>query len=199
MAKKVKSDSLVSTISVEAPKVTELNITRADLISYVTAEARKQHELDAQEIRVKLGKAVGKYFDRCIENLKVKVIEFNEKARANQLPEKDLALTHSAISYYIGYLNASYDSSGSIRWAQEVSRIYDMSRYFIELDTSTKEGTDFDSCCVYKQIKSRLLIPKPTADEVNEMKALQNQLGELVKSGQDITDKSTKTLLSAIC
>jgi hypothetical protein len=199
MAKKVKSeaksDSLVSTISVETPKVTELNITRADLISYVTAEAKKQYDLDVADLKVKLGMAVTKYFDRCVASAKDQLNLFNQTAEKNGLSKKDINITHSIIGHYIGYINISYDKKGSIISATNVDNIFSRNTSTMLLESSGEDLTKYNLQTVFKFskiLRGYIVFPHPNEVETTEIQSAVLELNMLLAKGNSITDKNTK-------
>lgn len=202
MAKKVKSDSLVSTISVEAPKVTELNITRADLISYVTAEAKKQNELDILSLKAKLAKTINKYLDRCIDYGNKHIAAFKAQAEKLKLPTNVIEITHkSLLSIVPGVIRAEYNSSDSLILCQNSgylsshsSGTYDIDS--LRLETSNEERlsqADIATQWKYSAIlNGRIVFPRLNEDERIEIKAVEADISKLIRADQDITDKSTK-------
>lgn len=195
MSKKTKSDSIVSTISVEAPKVTELNITRADLISYVTAEAKKQYDLDVAAIKVKLGKAITKYFDRCVAAGKDQLNLFNETAEKNGLSKKDINITHSTIGYHIGYTDISYNEKGSIISASRVENIFFSNISTMSLESYGEDLTKYNQQTIFKFSKilcGYIVFPLPNEVETAEIKGVVLELNTLLAKGNNITDKNTK-------
>jgi len=205
MAKKVKSDSLVSTISIETPKVTELNITRADLISYVTAEAKKQNELDILSLKDKLAKTISKYLDRCIDYGNKQIAAFKAQAERLKLPVNVISITHkSLLSTVPGVVYAQYDSSDSLILCQNSGYLSSHSSGTndidsLRLETSSEERLsqpDIETLWSYNAVlKGRIVFPRLNIVERIEIKAIEADISKLLKADQDITDKSTKNSL----
>lgn len=213
MAKKVKSDSLVSAITVDTPKVTDLNISRADLISYVTAETQKQYEVLANNLHVELAQAVAKYLDREIARVNYIILCFNKEAATKNMPEFDLIRNHKRLIDQCSYGNIfklAYDDNSIIKKVYSIdSEIAPHYKYngnlgrslFSPLSVnSSKQNKIFlnpnmkDGPAIIEDHTIAIKVPleNPTEEEVANFKRLNRLISELKETASKVTDKSTK-------
>ncbi len=205
MAKKEKSVSLVSAISVETPKVTDLNISRADLISYVTAETQKQYEVILNNLTLELGQAMTVYFDRQIAIANKVIEEFNQKALSKGIPTYNHPITHRAMAgrimhgmpkiefndndmiirlYGINnhYMISSRHSANPIMDPMDISEKVETTAVLVGNNILTDRNT----------LSAKIRFENPTEEEVANFNRLNNLINNINQAITKVTDKSTK-------
>lgn len=211
MAKKVKSDSLVTAITVETPKVTDLNISRADLISYVTAETQKQYEALANNLHVELAQAVSKYLDREIARTNHIINLFNREAVSRNMSTSDLIENHKRLldsCIYSSMIRVSYDDNFRIK------KVFNINAENMPSNKQTGRSSVFSSVKVNSTKENRIYLnsitnvgpyivenhtigiaitlENPTEEEVANFKRLNRLINELEEMSSKVNDKSTK-------
>lgn len=200
MAKKVKSDSLVTAITVETPKVTDLNISRADLIGYVTAQTQKHYEDVNRSLTYELGQAVTKYLDREIARVNKIIQVIKKEAEESKISIDIPILNHKYLidRFTRNILLAIYDNNFNI------IRINNLSSYYLTAESSLITSLTIDgrfekvnryegyTLTSISAISTKIKFENPTMEELINFRRLNTLIIENNEAASKVNDKSTK-------